>query len=143
MPAVKEVLGCLIPASLDPELDGVKPKGKAKASGGPGGVCLLAGRWQLDVTQERDLGGETALSKGMLEFLLIVLRQVCEELELPVLVGSHAVGELVGSIGSVAELLERVRAFPTWMRTERDLGRMEEFLPLSYTHLTLPTICTV
>ena len=27
LPAVKEALGCLIPASLHPDLDGTKPKG--------------------------------------------------------------------------------------------------------------------
>ena len=91
LPAVKEALGCLIPASLHPDLDGTKPKGRAQAGGGPGGVCLKAGQWQVDVGQERGLYGSVALSKGMLEFFLIVLRRVCEELRLSVLVGTHAV----------------------------------------------------
>ena len=66
LPAVKEALGCLIPASLHPDLDGKKPKGRAQAGGGPGGVCLKAGQWQIDVGQERDLYGSVALSKAML-----------------------------------------------------------------------------
>ena len=46
---------------------------------------------------------------GMLEFFPIVLRRVCDGLQLPVLVGTHAVGALVGAVGSVGELLESLK----------------------------------
>ena len=51
LPAVQEALGCLIPQSLDPALDGVKPKGRAQAGSGPGGVALDAGQWAICMKQ--------------------------------------------------------------------------------------------
>ena len=88
----------------------------------------------MNVFQERDLYESVALSKGLLEFFLIVLRRVCDALRLDVMVGTHAVGEEVGSVGKVADLLEAVRGMPTWMRLAEDLpARQELLLPVPVT----------
>ena len=89
---------------------------------------LKAGQWPIDVWQERDLYGSVALSKGLLEFFLIVFRRVCDELRLPVLVGTHAVGERVGAVGNAAEVLEAVQSYPTWVRMSQNLADVEELL---------------
>ena len=54
MPAVREALGCLIPESLHPRLDGKKPRG-VKGDAERVGVHLEAGRWALDVSAENAL----------------------------------------------------------------------------------------
>ena len=95
---------------------------------GPGGVCLQAGHWRINVWEERDLYGSVAVSKGMLEFFLIVFRNLCEQLRLPVLVGTHAVGELVGAAENVGELVEALRSHPSWVRMAEDLSSIRELL---------------
>ena len=49
-------------------------------------------------------------------------------MKLPVLVGARAVGALVGAVGSVGELLEKLRASPTWVRMAQDLPDVQEML---------------
>ena len=68
MPAVREALGCLIPESLHPRLDGKKPRG-VKGDAERVGVHLEAGRWALDVSAENALAVPgRAMSNGALEF---------------------------------------------------------------------------
>ena len=128
LPAVQEALGCLIPRALDPELDGKKPKGQAAAGTGPGGVALAAGRWQLNISQEGDLYRPVALSKGLLEFFLFVFRQVVATLGLPVVVGTHAVGELVGAAENAGALQETLRGMASWVKMVEGFGRAQELL---------------
>ena len=78
--------------------------------------------------EERDLYGSVAMSKGMFEFFLNVFRRLSEKLKLPVLVGTHAVGELVGAAENVGELAEALRSYPTWVRMAADLSSIKEML---------------
>jgi hypothetical protein len=55
MPAVLDALGCLIPRSLHPRLDGVKPKGKAQAGAAVSGPMLVVGGWKMNVDDERSV----------------------------------------------------------------------------------------
>ena len=88
---VKEVLGCLIPKDLHPRYDDKKPRGKAGTRFGQSGVFLKAGPWKVDVTEEQELM-DSRVTKATLEFFLIVLRHLCDKLQLPVVVGSHKLG---------------------------------------------------
>ena len=78
MPAVKEALGCLIPREFNPRLDNQALKGKAVPSGPAGGVNLMAGRWNLSVSDERDLYENRALKVGMVEFFLAVANRIAD-----------------------------------------------------------------
>ena len=92
LPAVQEALGCLIPPELDPKQDGKKPKGKQLSADVPSGVTLDAGGWKVDVVEEQALA-ECRLSKGVIEFFLLILRNVCRKLKLPVALGSQKLGD--------------------------------------------------
>ena len=126
LPAVKEALGCLIPRELNPRLDGVVPKGKTVPGSVPGGVHLEAGTWKVDVKEERDLYEDRALSKGMLEFFLIVLRRVCEVLDLRVGVGTHKMGELICGASDAGELQRVLGSFASWKQMEKELPHLQE-----------------
>ena len=68
--ATREALGCLVPAELDPKLDGRKPRGGQRQGGAEThGVYVQAGQWRVDVCEEQALA-ENRLGRGMLEFFL-------------------------------------------------------------------------
>ena len=67
--SVYKAMGCLIPRALDPRLDGVKPRGKARAGATTPGVKMYAGKWGISVDEVRDLGlDDRPLPKGVFEF---------------------------------------------------------------------------
>ena len=86
---------------------------------------LQAGTWKLDVDDEKSIGlVGRPMSKGVLEFFLVLVRHVCVVLRLPCAVGTHALGQraLVAATGH--ELLCQVATQPTWMG---DGGMKESF----------------
>ena len=127
MPAVREALGCLIPEALHPALDNRKPKGGVSAGDlGNLGVHLSAGRWQVDVSLENKLAAGP-LRKHLAEFFLYVLRRVCAQLQLPMLVGSTQAGVVVGSHREQPQTVRRV--VHAWRQWQADLvGQAHEFL---------------
>ena len=134
MPAVKEALGCLIPKWLHPRLDGRPLKGKAQPSDPAGGVHLEAGRWRVSMSDERDLFENKALKKtGLFEFFLVVLSHVAAELELPLVVASHKIGELFLAERDVDHLRAMLAAMSSWRACQERLvgGARELLLPLA------------
>jgi hypothetical protein len=136
LPAVREAMGCLIPPGLHRRLDGVKPKGKAQA----GAVCaspvLVAGGWQCRVDDERMVVMEgVALTKGILEFFLVVLRRVCERLRLPLAIGTHYLGQEVAAAKNGAALRLAVSSTLSWKErggmAERCAEAEEFWLPIN------------
>ena len=120
MPAVREALGCLIPEHLHPRLDGKKPRGSGRQGQDHIGVHLEADRWRVDVSEEACLQSDMrALSGGTLEFFLKVVKRICEKLELPLMVGSTALGRRLGDGESAAHLLQTVRGWQHWDQEER------------------------
>lgn len=121
LPAVREALGCLVPEHLHPRLDGKKPRGLRREGGEHIGVHLEADRWRVDVSEEACLQSETrALSGGTLEFFLKVVGRICEKLDVPVAVGSTALGRRIGDGETVAHLLQTVRGWKQWTQQERE-----------------------
>ena len=120
MPALREALGCLIPEHLHPRLDGKKPRGIHREGCAHIGVHLEADRWRVDVSEEACLQSEArALSVGTLEFFLKVIGRICEKLELPLTVGSTALGRRLGDGESVDKLLKTIRGWKQWGEEER------------------------
>ena len=66
-PAVRDALGCLIPAELHPELDARQRRGKLVRNTVPGGVKMAAGRWQVSVFEEQVFAQCLPLPKDLLE----------------------------------------------------------------------------
>ena len=94
-PAVREALQCLIPEWLDPALDATQRKGPS-GDADRVGVRLSAKSWSVDVSVESVLRAGRPLAKTALEFFLRVLSHVCLVLELPLYVGTSALGVQVG-----------------------------------------------
>ena len=128
MPAVLEALGCLIPVELHPVHNGKKPgKGQPGREVPEMGVNLMAGTWGISVFEEQMMG-EGRLSKGALEFFLIVLRHVCGILQLPWVLGSHKMGLHVHTASSVARLRLIVRTWKSRLALEGDLADAQRFI---------------
>ena len=87
----------------------------------PGGVTLFAGTWRVNVFEEQRLQ-EGWLTKGVLEFFLIVLRHVAEKLGLPLAVGSHTLGERLHSSENAAALRMAVQSWKAWEKTAAAFG---------------------
>ena len=78
----------------------------------------------MDVSEEACLQSESrALSGGALEFFLKVIGRICEQLGLPLVVGSTALGRRVGDGESVDHLLITVRGWKQWGEAERQRVR--------------------
>ena len=122
-------LGCLIPEGLHPRLDGQKSRG-VKGDAERVGVHLEAGQWKLDVSAESALAMPgRAMSNGALEFFLKVVRRICSCLDLPVVVGSTALGQRVGGAQTVDQLCRSVEVWKSWSFDERERVRASaEFL---------------
>ena len=111
-PAVREALGCLVPEWLDPRLDNKKPKGKTGGGEVQMGVPLVAGTWKVDVGREQVLADSSRLvGPDLLEFFSILARHVCEKLELPLYIGTSALGRRVGSGETLEHLCTRVEGW--------------------------------
>ena len=98
LPAVRQTLGCLIPAELHPSLDGRQRRGKARPRGVPGGVKMRASHWQVSVFEEQVFAQGLPLPKDLLEFFLCVLREVCQVCELLLYIGHVALGTRVWGV---------------------------------------------
>ena len=126
LPSVLEKMGCLIPSDLHPDHDNEKPKSKARAGATTPSVKLSAGKWPVDVDEERDVEVDgRSLRKGLFEFLLILLRNVCVELQLPLAIGSLGLGQKVLMAKTPAEAYLRVHKMTTW---QEEGGLKERFL---------------
>ena len=137
MPALLEAAGCLIPRDLHPSMDGVKPKGNATPGGTVGGVSVQAGGWGVQVGDERSISLDgQPLTKGVFEFGLIVLRDVCSMLSLEVAVGSLGLGSLLNAAESDTDAALRASRFVTW--TEAG-GLRDKFLAAKKVWLAIPT----
>ena len=75
-----------------------------------------------------------ALSGGTLEFFLKVIRRICEKLELPLAVGSTALGRRLGDGESAVHLLQTVRGWQHWSQQEcaRVRGAKLFFVPVCW-----------
>ena len=112
-PAVQEALGALIPAKLHGSLD--KAAANQRDDFGNelrGGSFVHMGDWRISVRAEDRLH-HGRLDVDLLEFFVLVLQQVCGELQLPVAVGSTQVGKYVGRTEN-AEAFGRIMA--KWKR---------------------------
>ena len=118
MPAVRQALGCLIPEALHPSLDGRRPRSGRAGGEERTGVRLAAGAWQVDVVAEQKLGRGGPQSVGLIEFFLRIARRVCEVLQLPVAIGSVALGDRVGRAKDVAALCRSVERWSSWNASE-------------------------
>ena len=108
MSAVREALGALIPERLHKRHDKAAAKAKVDYGGVRGGINLLMHGWRLNVRAE-DALARGRLEEEALEFFLLVLKQICKRLKLPIEIGSKTVGKEVGRQENVAGLA-RVRA---------------------------------
>ena len=127
MPAVREALGCLVPAELDPKLDGKKPRGGPRQVGAETcGVYVQAGQWRVDVCEEQALS-ENRLGRGMLEFCLMVLRRVCSRLRVPLALGSHKLGLLLNAAEDAGRLQVMLQSWKQWEVLEEELEKAECF----------------
>ena len=131
--AVLEAFGCLIPREFHPKYDSRKPKGKICVDDMQVGVCVDAGGWKVDIFEERVLcevgsGSSGRLSKSVLEFFLIVLRRIAEKLDLPVAVGTHALGSAVDESTNESLLKLKVRTWKSWAWLSEHIGSAKQFL---------------
>ena len=131
--AVLEAFGCLIPREFHPKYDSRKPKGKICVDDMQVGVCVDAGGWKVDIFEERVLcevgsGSSGRLSKSVLEFFLIVLRRIAEKLDLPVAVGTHALGRAVDEFTNESLLKLTVRTWKSWAWLSERIGSAKQFL---------------
>ena len=115
---------CLMPEWLDPRLDNKKLKGKTGGGEVQMGVPLVAGTWKVDVGREQVLADSSRLvGSDLLEFFLILARHVCEKLELPLYIGTSALGRRVGSGETLEHLCTRVEGWRQWGVEERARAR--------------------
>ena len=120
LPAVLEALGALIPKEFHPRYDGRKPKAKVCGTlDFKTGVYLNAGFWQVDVGEGQCLVGlghglPFRMTKGLLEFFLLVLRRISEKLALPVYVAPHAVGLRIHEVEDLELLQLKLRTWKSW-----------------------------
>ena len=91
LPAVREALRCLIPEWLDLALDDKQRKGP-RSDADRVGVKIACKGWGVDVSAESVLRTGRRMDKGVLEFFLRALDQVCRVLELQLYVGTHRLG---------------------------------------------------
>ena len=112
---VHRAMGCLIPLALDPRLDGVKPRGKARAGATTPGVKIYAGKWNINVEEVRDLGlDDRPLPKGVFEFFLVLLRRISRSMQLPVAVGSVGLGPTILGAASGVGLAVEAEGMTLW-----------------------------
>jgi hypothetical protein len=107
--AVKEALACLMPEELHPRLDNRPPKGRQRVADGVERYCvhLVTAKWRVDVCEEAGVAMPgRPLRVDVAELFLKVLRRICEQLGLPVALGTRGVGERLGS----GESLEHFRS---------------------------------
>ena len=124
LPAVKEVLGALIPEWLHPSQDDPKKRGKKRrgAVSERVGVDLSALGWKLSVFREEALRERKPVAKDTMEFFLILARLVSRGLDLPVAIGSHTLGKRLAE--SVArqerhrDLIEELKDWQSFTRSE-------------------------
>ena len=129
LPAVQEALRCLIPAWLDPVTDNHKLKSAGKAAGDSVGVYLNAKAWRVDVSAESMLRSGRPVRKEVLEFFLILLKQVCSVLGLSIAIGTTALGTRLGSGEELDLLLRRIQSWTQWGSDEKQRMRdASEFL---------------
>lgn len=115
LPGLYASMGCLIPRALDHRLDGVKLRGGAQAGASAAGVVLTVGKWRIPAEEARDLVlCDRALPIGVLEFCLILLRQISRVFALPVAVGSVVLGPTILAAESGVELCVRVGGMILW-----------------------------
>ena len=95
MPAVKEALGCLIPADLHSTLD-AKSARHRKMGDVHSEVFLAAGKWRVNVCLEQALSTGRLVKAGDLEFFLHLARRFCQCLRVPLAIGTSRAGELCG-----------------------------------------------
>jgi len=94
MPAVKEALGILIPEDLHDDLD--DPKKRAKKRGVPAEkvtVELKISGWGLSVFKAEALREHKPVAPDAMEFFLYMARLICQGLQMPIAIGSHALGK--------------------------------------------------
>ena len=108
MPAVKEALGALIPEGLHGSLDVAVSRGKDVRGDVRGGGVLKMEEWKINVRSE-DALASGRLQEEVLEFFLLVLRRLCDELQLPMFVASKTVGKAIGRAVAASELCSTVR----------------------------------
>ena len=120
----------MIPEWLDPRLDGKKPKGVPGGGEVQVGVPLVAGTWKVDVGREQVLADSArVVGKDLLEFFLILVRHLCQQLSVPVFVASSALGHRVGSRETVEHLCNTVEGWRQWGVIERERAQAaREFL---------------
>ena len=126
MPAVREALGALIPADLHATLD--KAAARVKDAFGPvgGGSVLFMDSWRVSVRAE-DALARSQLQEDALEFFLLVLRRLCNVMELPVAIASKTVGREVGRQESATRLASVMQKWRTVWNGE-DVRKKEELL---------------
>ena len=113
--SVYKAMGCLIPRELDPRLDGVRPRGKARAGATTPGVKMYAGKWGINVDEVRDLGlDDRPLPKGVFEFFLVLLRKMSRAMELRVAVGSAGLGPTILAAASGVDLAVQAEGMTLW-----------------------------
>jgi len=145
MSAVREVLGALIPARLHRSLDKAVKKGKDDFGAVRGdSVLYVDGGWRVSVRAE-DALARGRLQEDALEFFLAVLKRVCQEMKLPLAVGSKTVGREVGRQETPAGL---ARVMQKWRKVwPRDEVRqqVELVLPVAFDDKPLPQdwVCVV
>ena len=125
MPAVKEALGALIPEGLHGDLDLAVSRGKDLHGDLRGGSVLKMEEWKINVRSE-DALARGRLQEEVLEFFLLVLRRICDELQLPIFVGSKTVGKAVGAAATSVQLCNKIRKWEhVWpvgvVRTKQEL----------------------
>ena len=126
MPAVREALGCLIPAELHPRLDNRAPKKNPGAAAETGSIQIQCGGWRVNVCEEQTLNERGPLVKGLLEFFLGVLRHVCARLKLSVFLGSIGLGSKLGDDESVEVFCRTLETWKSWTMAERNVVRAAE-----------------
>ena len=121
MSAVKEALRALIPENLHGSLDKAVAAQKDKGGAGVVSSYLCMDQWQVSVRAE-DLLNRGRLGEDMLEFMLLVVRRICEELGLKIAVVSKTVGKEVGmqeSPGKLGKVLGKWKKVWNWDRVRR------------------------
>jgi len=125
VPALREALGCLIPAALHPRLDGRKPKAVA----GEVAVervteCLRMGKWQVSGNEEAALQAQArCLPKGLMDFFLLAAQRVCSKLNLSLAIGTSTLGVHAASCKDGPDLREILQGWSSWSR--EDVARVQ------------------